>query len=142
MPKKKKPERRRHGEGTIYQREDGRYEAKVTVYDPISGKAKRKSIYDKDPDTLYQKYIELQGKKLSGKPIDAIKTPTWQWVHGWLTTYKRSKSKPTTYDSYLIIAEKHIKPTIGDVPLGKLSSENLQHLYNEKLKDSGMTFAV
>ena len=137
MTKKKKALRNRNGEGSVKLRKDGRYEYKYTLYDVVTGKTVRKSIYDKDEGELYKKIHELQYKINTGKVVDPSKLTLWEWIHEWLHVYKKSCLRDTTFDSYEITAQKHImNEPIGDMLLSKLTTEDLQRFYDSKIKGS------
>ena len=63
--------KRGHGEGTIYKRKDGRWEAKASIgYDPATGKLKRLTRYFQTRKEAQEWLAQVQHEKKpgSGKP--------------------------------------------------------------------------
>lgn len=56
-----------------------------------------------------------------------------EWVSFYLENYKKNVIKQTTYDSYTGIYKKHIYGCkLGNMNLGKITTDDLQQYYNEK----------
>lgn len=131
--------KRGHGEGTIYKRPDGLWVAQVTVgYDPKTGKPKRKSFYGKTRKEVADKIAQALQEISQGGYIEPSKTTLGEWLDKWLVEYKKGQIKPTTYESYEVIINTHIKPVLGNIPLAKLQPHMLQAFYNDKL-ESGLS---
>ncbi|MGB9825525.1 MAG: N-terminal phage integrase SAM-like domain-containing protein, partial [Desulfofundulus sp.] len=130
------PKRRGKGEGTIYKRPDGTWVGQVTVgYDPVTGKVKRKSFYGKTRKEVADKMAEALQAVREGTFIEPTQTTLGEWLDKWLTAYKKGKLKPSTYESYKMLIDTHIKPALGNIPLAKLQAHMLQDFYNEKLEN-------
>ncbi|MBS5549913.1 MAG: tyrosine-type recombinase/integrase family protein, partial [Oscillospiraceae bacterium] len=54
----------------------------------------------------------------------------------WFENYAKVKVRPSSHQTYRGYIDNHIKPNIGKIPLGKLSSLDLQRFY-KKLLSSG-----
>lgn len=126
--------RRGNGEGCIYKRPDGTWAGQVSIgYDPATGKLRRKSFYGKTRKEVADKMAQaLQGVR-SGTFVEPAQTTFGEWLDKWLTSYKKSQLKPSTYESYEALVNVHIKPALGKVPMAKLQAHMLQSFYNEKL---------
>ena len=48
------------------------------------------------------------------------------WLYEWLENYVKHSTKARTHARYLTICSLHIIPSVGDIPLEKLSSVDLQ----------------
>lgn len=48
---------------------------------------------------------------------------------------QKTESAAITFDSYEMLVRRHLKPALGHVPLRDLRPEQLQHIYNEKVKE-------
>lgn len=59
-----------------------------------------------------------------------------QWLDTWLEDYAKLSIRPSSHKTYQGFIENHIKPAIGNIPLEKLTSIDLQKLY-KKLLESG-----
>lgn len=129
------PKRRGNGEGSIYRRPDGTWVGQVSIgYDPATGKLKRKSFYGKTRKEVADKIAQALQELKSGTFVEPTQTTFGDWLDKWLTSYKKSQLKPSTYESYEMLINVHIKPALGKVPLAKLQAHMLQSFYNEKLE--------
>ena len=52
------------------------------------------------------------------------------WLRTWFELYAKPHIRPSTMNYYRNI-EQHIIPAIGDIPLNKLTTRDLQKLYND-----------
>ena len=57
------------------------------------------------------------------------------WMDLWMEHYGKPGMRPATYANYETLIRLHIKPYIGDVILSKLTSLDLQKLYNKLLTE-------
>ena len=57
------------------------------------------------------------------------------WLKYWLETYGKIKMRPSTYSSYTGNLRIHIKPHIGDIPLSRLKSADIQKFYVKLLSE-------
>jgi len=132
--KKKKAGKRGNNEGTIYERSDGRWTAQVTVGYDQSGKPKRKTIYGKGRQEVAEKLKTLLHEIQTGTYIQPIKDTFGNWLLKWLKAYKEPNVKPETYVDYVDLANKHILPHLGDIPLQSIETITIQEFYNFKGK--------
>ena len=124
------------GAGSIRQRPDGTWEARLTIgADPGTGKPIRKSIYGKTQREVRQRMTEIQRTIDNGTYQSPDKTTVSEWLDEWLETFCKSKVKPLTYSSYEVAIRRHIKPAIGALKLQAVKGIHVQKLYN------GMTAA-
>jgi integrase len=141
MARKKRQLKRSNGEGTIRQRENGVWEYRYTEDNPVTGITERKSYSSKNEEEFQNKVLEIKSKLLKKRPTEACNILLWDWIYEWLHVYKK-KRKPTTFDSYELTAQKHIKDNhIGKIPIGKLSTEDLQRFYDSKLENKDKKWA-
>jgi len=125
-----KPKQRGHGEGSLFQRKDGRWVAQITLEDgrrkPLYGKT-RKEVHEKLQKALYE---QKQGTLLIG-PQQTIK----QYLEHWLEDVHRPTIRISTYVRYRDLLTKHILPSLGFIQLQKLTPQHVQALYARKLKE-------
>ena len=119
------------GGGSVFQRQDGRWEAKFKVEET----GKYKSLYahsEKDAYKLLEeaKYQQKQGMLATG-PQQTVK----QFLEYWLEDVEKPTIRPTTYVNNRIIVHKHFIAELGHIQLQKLTSRHLQGFYAKKLKD-------
>lgn len=111
-------------------RPDGRYETKITLGYDASGKPIRKSIYGKSPRAIDDKIFELKQEYQSGiKTSDML---FYDYATSWLKTYKADKSI-NTKAMYSNIIEKHLKGSIGMIPLNAVTKSDIQGVLNSKM---------
>lgn len=126
--------RRGHNEGTIRERADGRWEARVTV-GWKRGKLQRKSIYGKTRDEVQKKLVAALSDQHEGIPIDSERQTFGQFLNNWIEHQVKPNRRASTLRSYRQNVRNHIIPSLGRHQLTKLSPQHIQALINEKLKE-------
>ncbi len=125
-----KPKQRGHGEGSIFQRKDGRWVAQITLEDGrrklLYGRT-RKEVHDKLQKALYE---QKQGTLLTGP-----QQTTRQYLEHWLEDVHKSSIRISTYARYRNLLDLHILPGLGSIQLQKLSPQHIQSFYARKLKE-------
>lgn len=127
--------KRANGEGNIRKRSDGRWEGRYTVGYDENGKIKTKSVLAKTQAEVKEK---LRVAIAEAGKTDVIKAKTYTvgtWVDFWLETYEKIKIRPSTYKTYLGFIENHIKPSLGDTNLRKLTTVQIQQFYQQLLSN-------
>lgn len=128
--------RNANGDGSIYQRKDGRWCASVTIGYDENGKQKKKYIYDRDRDIVREKLRALQNDiALNGGYIRDDLITLKQWGATYLNEFVKSTVRPSTYDSYELILRKHIgNDCIANMKLIDIKSFHIQKFLNSKTK--------
>ena len=128
--------KRKQGDGTMRLRKDGRWEGRIVVEYDEKGIPKTKSVLAKTKAECEEKLKALRDKL--GKSVERFKPdmPFGQWIDFWYQTYCQPALRETTKDSYKNIIYNHIIPTIGHIPLNKLTQNDLQQFY-AKMKRQG-----
>jgi integrase len=126
--------RRANGEGNIRKRKDGRWEGRYTAgRDPETGKVIYKNVLGKTQAEVKEK-LKAAIKEAAG--LDVTKSGQYtvgQWMDVWFENYAKIKVRPSSHQTYRGYIENHIKPNIGDIPLSKLTSLELQTFYKKLL---------
>ena len=136
MPTKK---RRDAGSGTIRQRADGRWEGRYTVgYDPKTGKQLTHSIYGKTKCEVRDKLNKTLTEIQEGAYIEPTNMTVGQWLDTWLKEYKVNV-RPETKASYEMHIRVHLKPDLGKIRLNKLTTHQIQLLYNKLINERGLS---
>jgi len=125
--------RRGHGEGSIYQRKDGRWAASVT----LEGR-KRKTYYGKTRREVQEQLKIALHEQQQGVLVAGPQQKVEQFVTHWLEDVHKHTVRPRTYERYEAMVRLHIIPGIGHHQLQKLSPQHLQALYAKKL-DEGLS---
>ena len=87
--------RRPNGEGTIYQRRDGRGEGAAYVLLPSGGRA-RKRVYGKSRSEVFAKLAELRRKSRSGVPAISGHVTMATYLDEWSETVAKPSVRPST----------------------------------------------
>ena len=70
-----------------------------------------------------------ESKKLDITRVSEYTVVTW--LRTWFELYAKPHIRPSTMNYYHRNIEQHVAPAIGDIPLSKLTSRDLQRLYND-----------
>lgn len=125
--------KRGNNEGSIVQRKDGRWMASMTIgRDPETGKLKRAYFYGKTRQEAAEQLAKALRDKGQGVFVAPHKLIVGEWLDTWLHEYKKPRLRPITYDTYVMIVRRHIRPALGHVLLRDLRPEHVQRYYNEK----------
>ena len=121
---------RKHGEGSVYTRADGRYSGFITLEN-----GKRKYFYGKTEKEVLKKvrqaiYERDQGTLATG-PQQTVK----QLLEYWLEKVHKFHIRVSTYEEYAALMRKHIVPVIGHLRLQKLTVQHIHSLYAQKLEE-------
>ena len=122
--------KRANGDGSIRKRKDGRWEGRYVVgHDPITGKMISRNVLGKTQVEVKEK---LRTAIENSKRLDYTQTGKYtvgQWMDEWFEAYAKVKVRPSSHQTYKGYIENHIKPNIGDIPIEKLTSLQLQKFY-------------
>ena len=126
--------KRANGEGSIRKRKDGRWEGRYTAgHDPETGKPIYKNVLGRTQAEVKEK---LKTAIQETQSLDFSKTGQYtvgRWMDVWYENYAKIKVRPSSHQTYKGYIENHIKPNIGDIPLEKLTTLDLQRLYKTLL---------
>jgi len=128
-----------NGSGSIRQRSDGTWEARITLgTNPGTGKPLRKSIYGKTQKEVKQKMIKALVEVDEGTFTAPSKTTVKQWLETWLTEYT-SDVKDTTRTSYRQHMNNHIIPALGAEKLSELTPAGCQKFINDLSREKKLS---
>ena len=126
--------RRANGEGNIRKRKDGRWEGRYTAgRDPETGKPIYKNVLGKTQTEVRTKLAKAIEE---AKGLDIAKAESYtvgQWMDVWFEYYAKVKVRPSSHKTYQGYIKNHIKPNIGSIPLTKLTTLDLQKMYQKLL---------
>ena len=124
--------KRANGEGNIRKRSDGRWEGRYTAgYHPETGKRIIKNVLGK---TQAECKAKLKKAIEESQALDVGRADEYTvaaWLRTWFELYAKPHIRPSTMNYYHRNIEQHIIPAIGDIPLNKLTTRDLQKLYND-----------
>ena len=126
--------KRKSGEGAIRLRKDGRWEGRYTAgRDPVTGKAICKNVLGKTQVKVKAK-LKAVIEKSSSLATTTVRYTVGQWLDAWMKNYAKLQIRPSSHKTCQGFIENHIKPTLGDIPLEKLTAMDLQRLYKHLLE--------
>ena len=124
--------KRANGEGSIRKRSDGRWEGRYTAgYHPETGKRIIKNVLGKTQAECKAKLKKAIEESQSLDVGRADEYTVAAWLRTWFELYAKPHIRPSTMNYYHRNIEQHVAPAIGDIPLNKLTTRDLQKLYND-----------
>ena len=100
--------RRGHGEGSIYQRSDGRWAASIS----LEG-GKRKTFYGKTRKEVQEQLKTALYDQQQGKFMTAPRQTVQQFLTHWLEDVHKPAVRARTYVRYEMQLRRHILPALG-----------------------------
>ena len=120
--------KRSQGEGSIFQRKDGLWEAQIT----IQGKHVAKYFHSQSECREWLKASRAQVE--NGLTLSGAQTTMARFLSEWLVA-TGSSIRPKTFIQYQQIVRQHIVPTLGNIKLKDIRPDHIQALYNQKNKE-------
>ncbi|HEY3503740.1 MAG TPA: tyrosine-type recombinase/integrase [Actinocatenispora sp.] len=117
--------RRLNGEGSIYQRKDGRWVAELYVPLP-DGTRRRKPVYGKSRTEVEGKLAKLRDMADQGMPITPGTLTVGQYLTEWVEQVAVKRVRPNTLRSYRLNIDRYLIPNLGKKKLGKLSAREVR----------------
>lgn len=125
---------RARGEGTTYQRPDGRWVSEVTIGwrpDGAGGLRRiRRRVFGGTAEEAAAKRVQLVAQKQAGLPLPDGRLTAAAWMRHWLTEICPGRVRPSTLRTYESYYRLWIEPGIGAVRLRDLRAEHLDALYS------------
>lgn len=125
--------RRGHNEGSIRQRTDGTWEARISL--PAG---KRKSFYGKTRTEVHAKLRAAQRDFDAGIDHASGKLTVREFLEKWLSASVKPSVKVRTYEGYESIVRVRVFPHLGRKSLVRVNPLDLQSLYTA-LAESGLS---
>ena len=129
--------RRKHGDGSVRLRKDGRWEGRIVIGYDEKGLPKTKNVLAKTKTECLAKLKALR-ESLEAPAPEAPKPSIslGDWLDHWYQAYKKANLRSNTQMSYERRIYQHIIPALGRIPLDKLTTRDIQQFYTN-LKKSG-----
>ena len=129
--------KRKSGEGTLRQRSDGRWEARVVIGYDENNLPRTKNVTAVNKEKCLEKLERLKSEIGIVQP-DKTKAEMefGKWMDFWYQQYAKITLKSTTQSEYESLIYKHIIPEIGNIKLNKFTQNDLQQFYS-RLKSNG-----
>ena len=126
--------RRRRGEGSVYQRADGRWVSEIDL-GRVNGRRARKPVYGKTEAEVVKKLRAMHTRHEAGLPVVDDRRSLEDFLNEWLDNVVIPSVRPRTEESYRGIVERHLVPELGKVPIGRLRPSHVQRLLARKITD-------
>lgn len=105
--------------------------------DPVTGKRRRPQrtyATKKEADAALATWlVEIE----RGTVINDSKQTVGAYLQHWLTATAQHRVRPTTYESYSTLVNRHIAPALGTISLQKLTPTQVQAFYAAKMATGG-----
>lgn len=118
--------RRGNREGSITQRKDGLWQGAVTTSD-----GRRKYLYG-SREEVRRKVAAAVHAVDTGTMSDSRGITVGEFLDQWLADVVRPNVRPWTYAGYEVHVRLHLKPTLGRMPLDRLTPLHVHQLLNDK----------
>ena len=129
--------RRKHGDGSVYLRKDGRWEGRMVVGYDEKGLPKTKNVLAKTKTECAAKLRALRERLTPPAPeVPKTDLSLGNWLDHWYQDYKKANLRPNTQMSYERRIYQHIIPALGSIQLDKLTTGDIQQFYTH-LKQNG-----
>ncbi len=133
----RKAKQRGHNEGTITQRNDGTWEAKISLGYQVgldgTPKRVRKSFYGKTRKEVSAKLNKALEDHWHGLPVAVERQTVGQYLDRWLSDVVQPSVRPKTHHSYAQLVRLHLTPGLGHHQLSVLAPQHFQAFLNDKL---------
>jgi integrase len=125
--------RRANNEGSIWQRQDGRWTGAAYVL-TSEGILKRTYVYGRTREDVHGKLVKMQDRSAQGIPVPAKAWKVGEYLDYWLTEVAARSVRPTTYAKYEVMIRLYLKPGLGRHRLDRLSVATVQTYFNSRLQ--------
>jgi integrase len=143
-PAKVTATKRGNSQGSVYQRENGRWSWQVTLGFDTKGKQKRRSGTATSKTEANKALAKVVADHARGRLVLPDKITVGEWLEQWLKDRKPSLAD-STHSSYEWLIGKHITPWIGEHRLQALRPIDLKQYYSSlasKQDEKGKTLSA
>jgi Phage integrase, N-terminal SAM-like domain len=124
--------RRSNREGSIWQRQDGRWTGAAYVL-TTAGTFRRAYVYGRTREQVHARLVEVQDRSARGIPRTDHVWKVGECLDYWLENIVRPGARPTTYAKYETITCLYLRPGLGRHRLDRLSVAVVQAWLNSRL---------
>lgn len=123
-------------------RDEGKFKAQVFYGYDENGKPLKKQFQAQKRNEAVNKAKEFIESIKSGKrTVKESGISFGKWILDWMELYKKPPAlKKSTWHNYMQWIKAHVIPTIGDIPLAELTTDDIQQVYRNML-DKGLATA-
>ena len=132
---------RDYGTGSISQRKDGTWTARIRIGTKDDGKAIVKAFYGHTQTEVKKKLKDFMKSAEANSPNVVRKQTVETFIITWLTTNKVNKLKPKSYDRLEMTINRQVLPHIGRIQLAMIQPADIQKMVNS-LKAEGLSYST
>lgn len=126
--------RRANGEGSIFQRKDGRWVGNITIGYDEKGQQKKKTVYGRSQAEVAKKLFELNGR-IKNNSYELVETKNFgELMSEWLLVFKKSAVSPRTFEGIIRNYRLHIEPQIGNMKIYEINTFVIQKVINNLIE--------
>lgn len=131
-------ERRQRRTGSVHPRQDGTWCGQVDL-GIRDGKRRRKTVYAKTEKAAQSAVKALIRQLDEHGDLPTSESTVEKWLTTWLTEFAQRRLKPNTFRSYKTAVNEHLIPTLGRIPMGKLSAAHVRGMHRSLTEDRGLS---
>jgi integrase len=125
--------KRKNGEGTVYQRaSDGRWAGGITT------DGKRKWFHGATAEEVVTKLTEAREQQRKHIPFTDERLTVGHWLETWLRNVRPPATSPKTWITYEGFVRLHLLPKLGHIRLARLLPQDVRDFLSERL-DAGLS---
>lgn len=132
-----KRRRRANGEGTVFQRANGRWAAEIFVEEALTGRRIRRTVYGQTPTDVETKLVQLRESADQGVPTTPGGLTVARYLQEWATQIAAPRVRASTLAGYRYHIDRYLAPDLGAKRLGRLSARDVRQ-YLDRLRNRGV----
>jgi integrase len=129
------------GEGSkiTYRAGENRYYARLSLGRSEDGRRIRRSFYGATASEVRGKILKARYDLSRGVPVASRNQLLAEFARRWLSDVVELGCRPKTFKSYQQTMRDHILPTLGRIPLEKLSVQDVQGVLKQKVAEGRLS---
>jgi integrase len=126
--------KRNAGEGSIFQRLDGRWCAQLDL-GWQNDRRVRKYLYGEKAEAVRDALLKARADYAAGLPVAVERQTAAQFLQRWLEDSVKPSCRPLTYEQYRQHVKLYLAPLLGSHQLAKLAPQHVRAFIRQKLED-------
>lgn len=133
--------RRDYGTGSVSQRKDGTWTARLKIGRNENGTPHIKAFYGKSEREVKRKMKEFKSMLYKHDGVTVSRGTVGAYMNDWLYETKINDVKDNSFDRLEQTFLYQVLPNIGDIQLAAITADNIQSMIN-KLKSEGLSYST
>lgn len=133
--------RREYGSGSVSQRKDGTWTARMVIGVTPSGNPKIKALYGKTEREVKRKLKDFQKEFYKNDQVTTARESVERYMRRWLYSKKANELKQKSFDRLEQTVLYQVVPYIGNLQVQALRADDVQDLIN-RLKQDGLSWST